>query len=148
VANKTHFPKFATVKGGVTVNLDLTKYTDRLNKAQFVLDNRIMTDMVPYMPMVTGNFIQLTRARSAALAGTGTVCAAAHPFGRFLYYGKVMVDEVTGSPWARKGTEKIVTDRPLNYSNPKATPEWFETAKKENLKEWIDDVEGELIGRK
>lgn len=148
MANKTHFPDFTMVKGGVTVKLDLSKYEKRLNGAQFALDSRIMTDMVPYMPMVTGKFIQLTRARSAALAGSGTVCAAAGPFGRFLYEGKVMVDEMTGSPWARKEARKIVTERPLTYSNPKATPEWFETAKKENLKEWVKDVEDELIGRK
>lgn len=144
----THFGSYSSINAGVTVKLDLSKYEKRLKRAQFALDSRIMADMVPYMPIVTGNFIQNTRARSAALAGTGVVCAAAPPFGRFLYGGKVMVDEETGSPWARKGEKKIVTDRPLTYGNPKATPEWFETAKKENLNEWVNDVEDELIGRK
>lgn len=145
---KIHFDNFSLVDGGIQVKVDLKKYADRINKAQYALDNRVMTDMVPFMPHNTGNFVQLTRARSAAMAGTGEVCAAAPPFGRFLYEGVVMVDEVTGSPWARKGARKIVTERPLTYSNPRATAHWFETAKKENLKKWIQDTEDIIVGRK
>ena len=62
--------------------------------------------MVPYMPHETGTFINVTRAKSASLAGTGMVCAGTGPMGRFLYYGKGMVDELTGSPWARKRGKK------------------------------------------
>lgn len=148
MGKKTHYPKFTIVRGDIKVNLDLSKLGKRVDNAQFALDSQVMTDMVPFMPMNTGNFIQLTRARSAALAGTGSVCAAAPPFGRFLYEGKVMVDELTGSPWARKGAKKITTERPLKYSNPATTPEWFETAKKKHLKDWVELVEDELNGKK
>lgn len=147
MGKKTHYPKFAIVSGDIKVSLDLSKLGKRMDNAQFALDSQIMTDMVPFMPINTGNFIQLTRARSAALAGTGSVCAAAPPFGRFLYEGKVMVDELTGSPWAKKGAKKITTERPLNYSNPAATPEWFETAKKKHLNEWVKLVEDEMNGK-
>lgn len=145
---KIHFDDFTIVDGGIRVKVDLKKYADRINKAQFALDSRVMTDMVPFMPHNTGQFIDLTRARSSAMAGSGLVCAAAPPFGRFLYEGLVMVDEVTGSPWAKKASRKIVTERPLTYSNPKATPQWFKTAKKENLKKWIQDTEDIIVGRK
>ena len=82
----------------------------------------------------------MTKAMSAAIAGSGTVYAAAPPFGRFLYEGKVMVDEQTGSPWARKGARKIVTDKDLTYLNPKATPHWFETAKENHGESWVKAV--------
>lgn len=128
------------MQGDVKVKVSLARFERQYRDAQFWLDSQIMTDMVPYMPHQTGTFINITRAQSAALAGSGEVVAAAPPYGRFLYEGKVMVDEVTGSPWARKGAKKIVTDRDLKFSNPKATPHWFDTAKKKRGKAWIKNV--------
>lgn len=131
---------------GVQIHVNTSDLMERANDAQFWLDSQIMTDMVPLMPHQTGTFINVTRARSAALAGSGKVVAAAPPMGRFLYEGKVMVDPETGSPWARAGAKKIVTDRPLKYSNPSAVPHWFEAAKKTHLNEWIDGVKKKIGG--
>lgn len=125
----------------IRMEIDLDRFEKQYNKAQFGLDSMIMTDMIPYMPMTTGTFINVTKAMSAALAGTGKVVAAAPPMGRFLYEGKVMVDEQTGSPWARKGAKKIVTNKDLQYNknaHPKATDHWFDAAKKEHGKEWVN----------
>ena len=75
--------------------------------------------------------------------------------GRFLYYGKGMVDELTGSPWARKGAKKVLVTEfaghtnakeDLSYSNPKATPKWFETAKKNHGKAWVTHVKKQAGG--
>ena len=131
---------------GVQIHVNTSDLMDRAKDAQFWLDSQIMTDMVPLMPHRTGTFINVTRARSAALAGSGKVVAAAPPMGRFLYEGKVMVDPETGSPWARAGAKKIVTDRPLKYSNPSAVPHWFEAAKEKHLSEWIDGVKKKIGG--
>lgn len=135
-----HFGKFSVVDGDIKIDIDLSRFKKQFQNAQWWLDNQVMTDMVPYMPMQTGTLINITRAMSAAIAGTGQVIAAAPPYGRFLYMGKVMVDEQTGSPWARKGAKKVVTDRDLTYSNPRATPRWFDTAKKNHGKAWVDGV--------
>ena len=51
-----------------------------------------------------------------------------------------MVDPETGSPWARPGAKKVVTDRDLKYSNPKATPHWFDTAKENHGDSWVRAV--------
>lgn len=130
---------------GVQIHVNTSDLMERANDAQFWLDSQIMTDMIPLMPHQTGTFINVTRARSATLAGSGKVVAAAPPMGRFLYEGKVMVDPETGSPWARPGAKKIVTDRPLKYSNPSAVPHWFDAAKETHLQEWIDGVK-EKVG--
>lgn len=135
-----HFGNYSVVKGNIKVDMDLSRFKKQFELAQYQLDTAIMTCMIPYMPRNTGTFINLTKARSAAMAGTGEVCAGAPPYGRFLYMGKVMVDEETGSPWARAGAKKVVTDRDLNYSNPKATPKWFDTAKANHGKQWVDMV--------
>ena len=141
MASKTfQFPGFSLVQGDIKVDVSLNRFEKQFQEAQYYLDSQIMNDMVPYMPHRDGNFVNVTRLQSAALAGSGIVVAAAPPMGRFLYEGKVMVDPVTGSPWARKGAKKVVTARPLTYSNPKATPHWFDTAKDAHGKAWVKGV--------
>lgn len=135
-----HFSGFSLVEGNIKVDVNLNRFEKQFQDAQFWLDGQVMNDMVPYMPHRDGTFINLTRMQSAALQGSGKVIAAAPPQGRFLYEGKVMIDPVTGSPWARKGAKKVVTDRPLTYSNPKATPHWFETANDTDGKSWVKGV--------
>ena len=124
----------------IELEVDLSRFNKQYGKAQYVLDSAVMKDMTPYMPQRTGVFIDVTKAMSAAIAGSGTVIAAAPPMGRFLYEGKVMVDEKTGSPWARPGAKKVVTDRDLDYSNPRATPHWYDTAKKNHGESWVNTV--------
>lgn len=135
-----HFPSFSIVYGDIKANISLDRFASQYREAQFWLDSQVMTDMVPYMPRQTGSFINLTRARSATLAGTGGVIAAAPPQGRFLYMGKLMVDPVTNSPWARKGAKKVTTERDLTYGNPAATPMWFDTAKQNHCNAWVSGV--------
>ena len=124
----------------VKIEVDMSRFKKQFKEAQFYLDSQVMTDMVPYMPDRTHTFINLVRARSAATAGSGTVIAGVPPSGRFLYEGKVMIDPVTGSSWARKDAKKVVTNRPLIYSNPQATPHWFDTAKERHGKQWVDET--------
>lgn len=133
--------------------IDLSRFDQKYSRAQYELDSMVMTDMVPYMPMETGQFIAVTKAMSAAVAGTGRVVAAAPPMGRFLYEGKTMVDEKTGSPWARKGAKKVLVSqysgktnaRPnLTYSHGRKS-HWFEEAKKQNLDQWVQKVK-ETVG--
>lgn len=124
----------------IDANIDLGRIERNIEKAQYFLDSQVMTDMVPYMPMQTGNFIQRTRAMSAAIAGSGKVVAAAPPMGRFLYEGKVMVGVDSHSPFARYGEKKVVTDRDLQYStaaHPKVEKKWFDAAKRDHGSDWI-----------
>ena len=120
--------------------VDLSRFEKQYEEGQFALDSMVMTSMLPYMPHNTNVFRNVTQAMSAAIAGSGKVYAAAPPFGRFLYERKVMVDPETGSPWARPGAKKVVTDRDLKYSNPKATPHWFDTAKENHGDSWVRAV--------
>lgn len=122
------------------MELDLSRFDRQFAEAQFALDSMVMTSMVPYMPMDTGTFINVTRAMSAAIAGSGKVVAAAPPMGRFLYEGKVMVGERTKSAFAAKGERKEVVEKPLNYSrhaHPNVTSHWFDAAKKNHGEQWV-----------
>lgn len=135
-----HFKSFSIVKDGVRIRVNVDRFARQFQNAQYWLDSQIMTDMVPYMPFRAGTFVQLTRARSAAMAGSGRVVAAAPPYGRFLYGGLVMVDPETGSPWARPGVKKVLTNRPLTFGNQHAVPHWFDAAKAAHGKTWICEV--------
>jgi hypothetical protein len=131
------------------MKIDLERFEGQYTKAQFGLDSMVMTAMIPYMPMQTGTFINVTRGMSAAIAGSGKVYAAAPPFGRFLYEGEVMVGERTRSAWAAKGERKVATERPLQYSrhaHPKVSDHWFDTAKKYHGKAWVKKVKSTAGG--
>lgn len=149
--------KIATIKYGyqdkgpnyeVNMYIDLDRFEKQFQRAQYELDSTIMTDMESFMPKQDGTFINVTKAMSAAIAGSGKVVAAAPPFGRFLYYGKNMVDIETGSPWARPGAKKVLVSQfggktnakenlDLSRGNSNAQPEWFEVAKKYHGKVWV-----------
>lgn len=122
------------------MKIDLSRFEGQYTRAQYELDSMVMTAMVPYMPMQTGTFINVTRGMSASIAGSGKVVAAAPPMGRFLYEGKLMVGERTRSAWAAKGERKEVVEKNLDFSkhaNPNVQSHWFEAAKRDHGKSWI-----------
>ena len=138
-----HFEGFSVKRAGVDIKLDMSRVENNFNQAQYALDSAVMTSMVPFMPHRDGSFINKTRAESAAIAGTGEVVAAAGPEGRFLYQGKLMVDPVTKSAFARKGAKKVLTTQNLKFSknhNPKAQAHWFDAAKKKDKESWVRTV--------
>ena len=140
MARVHHFEGFSIKKSGINIKVDMSRVEENFNKAQFALDSAVMTSMVPYMPRRDGSFINRTRAESAAIAGTGEVVAASAPMGRFLYEGKVMVDPVTQSAWARKGAKKILTTKSLKYSSAQARAHWFDAAKQRDSEHWVQTV--------
>lgn len=155
-----HFSEISVVSGDIRVDIKLDRFSEQYNRAQFELDSDVMTSMVRFMPMRDGTFINLTRAESTALAGSGEVMAAAPPSGRFLYEGKTMVDPETGSPWARKGARKVLvsqykgkTNAKENiqyskYANPKVQSHWFDAAKKADCNKWVAKVKRTAGGGK
>lgn len=149
MANKIHkFKGFTILEDGVKIELNLDRLESNFNDAQYALDSAVMTSMEPFMPMDTGHFINVTKAMSAAMAGTGKVVAAAPPQGRFLYKGKVMVGEKSRSAWAKKAEKKVVTKFNLKYSRPGAKPHWFDEAKKKDGDNWVDLVKETAGGGK
>ena len=92
------------------------------------------------------------------MQGTGFVCAAAEPYGRFLYMGKTMVDELTGSPYARQYAKKVLVSQfsgqtaakeNLEYTrqaHPRAQAKWFDAAKRQYGSTWIRKVKARAGG--
>lgn len=160
MAKTTHFKGFSIIAGDLKVKLSLSRFDEQYKKAQYQLDGDVMNSMVPFMPMISGSFINTTRAASAAVQGSGQVYAAYGPQGRYLYESKVMVDEVTGSPFARRGAKKVLVSQyagktaakeNIDYTHqahPKAQDHWFDAAKAADGKKWVRRVKATAGGGK
>lgn len=159
--NKPQIPDIV-IEDAIKIKLNTSKYNKKLQEAQIKLEMAIAEDIKPYMPMVTGNFIQRTQAYNSAMLGSGRVMIAPAPYGRYLYEGKVMVDASTGKG-ARpiklktgetifryeKGATLMPTSRPLKYTRAGAKDHWYEEAKRANYDRWLklvaDTVGGKVI---
>ena len=147
-----HFRGFSIIEGNIRVTLNMSRFERQFQLAQYQLDGSVMNSMVPFMPMITGSFINTTRAASSAVQGTGKVYAAYGPQGRFLYEGKTMVDEETGSTWARRGARKVLVSQYGGKTNaredlvytkqahPRAQSHWFDAAKAKDGRKWVKNV--------
>lgn len=130
-----YFPNISYVGANFRIEISLDRFSRQFAEAQQWLGDRVLEDCKAYMPHLTGNLQQRSHTENG-----GKQVIFSGPYGRFQYGGKVMVDPVTGSPWARKGAKKVLTDRPLKYSSPQATDHWFDTAKAQHGEYWIAGV--------
>lgn len=104
----------------------------RCTKAEHIVAIQIEKDTSPYTPALTGSLNQRTRVVGNSVVYPG-------PYARYLYYGKLMVDPDTGSPWAQPGAVKVLADRALVFTqsvHPQAQAHWFEASKAQNLDKW------------
>lgn len=122
------------------INVSFDRLARYMSASQRALDNQILTDMVDYIPMETGNLTRQTLAINRENVGSGELVLDATDYARYLYHGKLMIDPETGSAWARPQTIKIMTDQDLEYSRAahgKAGSHWFERAKEERKRTWL-----------
>lgn len=153
-----HFKGFSVVDGDMKIKLNMDRFSRQYQEAQYLLDGMVMDSMIEFMPMISGDFIDRTRVKSTSMQGTGFVCAAAAPYGRFLYESKGMVDELTGSPYARRGAKKVLVSQysgqtaakeNLEYTrqaHPQAQSHWFDAAKRQYGNTWIRKVKAQAGG--
>lgn len=100
--------------------------------------------MEPYTPAMGSVMFKNSRVYAEKNQG---IVEYMSPYSRFLFYGKVMVSTVTGSPWARHGEEKKVTDRDLKYTtfrHPLATSRWDKAMLTARGKDLTDSIQAYL----
>lgn len=93
----------------------------------------VLRRIVKFMPYRSGATIKLTQGQSPT---SQPFIVTDVPYGKFLYYGKLMVDPVTGAAgfmdedgqWKSwKSRPKVKSNRPITYTttkNPRAGPFW------------------------
>lgn len=101
-------------------------WTGQFHKAQIFVDSEVIKLSVPLVPKKDGVLIRSAPVHTKM--GSGEVIYRT-PYARYQYYGKLMVDPVTGSSWARAGVTKVLTNRDLNHAESPRGRFWFETMK-------------------
>lgn len=112
-----------------------TKGLGERGRAQMFHTQNVLKRIKRYMPYRTGGTYKITVAQTN-IAKPEIVTDV--PYGKYLYYGKVMIDPklgiagfMTPEGWrSRKGSIKVRTDRDLQYTrtrNPQAGPYWDRT---------------------
>lgn len=119
---------------------DLSLILPSTNEAEKTLAAQVMKDTDKFVPALTESLTQRAHVEESTIVYPG-------PYARFLYYGKVMIYEPTGSTWAPKNEHKVVTGRDLvmgKSMHPLASSHWFEVSKAANLEKWLR-VAGRLV---
>ena len=101
----------------ITGDMGLKRLTDNCNLAQKWLDNEVIKDTTPYVPMNTGTLYK--SAITGSKIGSGVI-EYSTPYARNLYYGDS-----------------------FNFSkakHPQAQSRWFEASKAVNLTKWLVGV--------
>lgn len=124
--------------GDIHITLDTSRIDKNIQEAQKYLDNRVITDCEPFVPIRTGGL--RGSARRFTELGSGRVVWNT-PYAHYQYKGDAMVGVDSGSPWAKKNEPKEYNGKKLTYSDPATGPNWFERAKKRFKKSWIEGVE-------
>lgn len=147
---KKHFTnlfKKASIKineGGVTVNIDVTRFGKKLDVAQNAMKEQLVQDMLKYVPtgetMALYNDIKTFNESNGERDVVYAFNPNGVPYGHYQHEGVMYADPITGkgafySPeygfWSRpldKGGKKIKTTRLLYYSNPEAERDWLRYA--------------------
>lgn len=123
----------------VHTDLDVNAISKRATMAEKVLANQVLKDTRPFVPALTMSLNQRSHVEGNKVIYPG-------PYARYLYYGKVMVDE-NGRPAFptkdgfrhRKGAVLHATEKDLVFTksvHPQAQAHWFEASKAVNLDKW------------
>lgn len=101
-------------------------------EAEHILAQQVAKDTARFVPMRKGSLRERTRVVENKVIYT-------RPYARYLYYGKLYVDPVTGSPYARKDVTKVpaTPERDLVFHHPGTRSHWFEASKAQNIGKWI-----------
>ena len=102
------------------------------SRAEHILAVQVEKDTAPFVPMLTGSLRARTRV-------TGNEIIYPGPYARYLYYGKLYVDPLTKSSFARKGATKVpaVPEKDLIFHRPGTCSHWFEASKAQNIEKWL-----------
>ncbi len=124
-------------EGGVSVNLNMTRFGIKMDKAQDALDNEFLTRMIQHVPGEDGGALRADIKSFNETNGERGVIYAYNPkgvpYGHYQHTGIVYADPKTGKGsfytpeyghWSRPGVEKVPTTRLLHYQNPEARRDW------------------------
>lgn len=122
-----------------TAGMDAVKESiaNACSKAEHDLAIQVEKDTEPFVPALTKSLANRTRVTGNAIVYPG-------PYARYLYYGKLWLDPLTGSSWVKHGEHKEPTNIDLKFNrtvHKQAQSHWFEASKAQNLQKWLQKAE-------
>ena len=130
--------------GDVTISLDLDRPMRNIPQAQAKLGLQVLADSNQYVPFQQGYLRSSGHIEDDCVVWNG-------PYAHYQYIG-----EVYGPNIPRKDAEgniigwfsppqKYPTGRDLQYHTPGTGAFWFEEAKEQHCKQWVDVVRREVL---
>ncbi|MDE7183410.1 MAG: minor capsid protein [Lachnospiraceae bacterium] len=129
--------------GNVNIKIDTKRIDKNIRNAQAVLNEAVGNDCKPLVPHLNGGLQGSFRYGNGDIHSGFVEWTA--PYSHFQYVGFVRTDE-RGRVWVGEKEEKPILhkDWPLDRSKGGGESEWFEVAKKNNLKKWEKLVKYEV----
>lgn len=127
--------------GGVSVNIDVSRFGKKLDAAQDAMKEQLVQSMLQYVPTGETRALYNDIKTFNETNGERDVVYAFNPdgvpYGHYQWAGIMYADPITGkgafySPeygfWSRPDTEKVPTTKLLHYQNPEARRDWLRYA--------------------
>lgn len=130
--NRSDFQNVHYKDGTVEFDLDMAPVYDRFVLGQRWLEERVVADMEPYIPVRTGALRSHIKQLNYANLGDEQIIAYSRPtpaYPREMYYG-----------YDKYGKK-------MRFSNPEARERWGEVAKQNHYYEWVNGVRERIVGR-
>lgn len=132
-----------SVKVSINKSQVAMKIRDAGEKGIGIVSQTVLDDCNEYAPDDQDGLVDSSAIHSDLLNGK---LVWKTPFARYLYHGVLMVDEKTGSAWAREGQTKVKASPEVKLKfdkikHPKAGSHWCERAKADHGKEWREIYE-------
>lgn len=110
------------------------------SRAEHAVAMQVKKDTEPFVPARNKMLAKRTRV-------VGNMVVYPAPYARYLYYGKLWLDPLTGSSWVKHGEHKAPTNIDLKFNqavHKQAQSHWFEASKAQNMEKWVRAAEKEV----
>lgn len=128
--------KINTHVGNVDIKIDTSRIDGNIKEAQKLLNMQIVADCEPLIPFQQGGLRNSVNYPQGIYGGEIEYNT---PYAHYQYMGELYLAE-NGSSWAKKYEKKYPAGKPLAYHTPGTTDHFFDEAKKQHGKEWLDLV--------
>lgn len=128
--------KFNKTVGGVSINLNTDRLDRNIREAQKLLNMQVVGDCEPLIPFQQGALRGSQRYPEGIYGGE---IAWDTPYAHYQYQGELYLTE-DGRSFANKNERKYPTGTKMKQHAPGTTDHWFDKAKEQHEKQWIDIV--------
>lgn len=125
--------------GNVNIKVNTTRLDRNTMEAQKLLNIQVVEDSNNLIPFQQGASRGSVRYPEGLYGGVISWGKKDTPYAHYQYEGELYLTK-DGRSYAHKGEQKYPTGIPLIQHAAGTTDHWFEHAKEQNLKHWIDLV--------